>query len=288
MTLKAQKAQSGTRRPERGPSCYLCGPMTGLPNFNEPSFVNGAALLREAGWFVYNPVENDAEAGIVLEGTEGTEIFDLAEAMKRDLVQVCDVDCVFVLPGYEESKGGSMEIFTAHALGKPVYSILSGREIHDYPRPEEFDANAYMEGTREWAPDQLSIQATSEISEKVEISKMLGFDTGATRNRKEDEIKFEGFLSPLALLMYGEYMHKHRFTADGTTRAADNWQNGIPLDSYMDSMLRHVMDVWLIHRGHRELARESLKEALSGLFFNVQGYAHESVKAGTVQLREES
>jgi len=109
-------------------------------------------------------------------------------------------------------------------------------------------------------------------------AKMLLFETGANRNRKENELAYEGFLSPLALKLFAEYMHQHRFTADGSVRDPDNWQKGMPLDSYMDSLLRHVMDLWLIHRGYASEARESLKEALGGLFFNVQGYMHETVK----------
>lgn len=123
--------------------------------------------------------------------------------------------------------------------------------------------------------------------ERTDERKMLGFETGATRNLKDGEISFEGFLSPLTLLMFGEYMHQHRFTADGNVREPDNWQKGIPLESYMDSMFRHVMDLWLHHRGMGDLARESLRDALAGLFFNVQGYAHESIKAGTVKVRDD-
>lgn len=117
--------------------------------------------------------------------------------------------------------------------------------------------------------------AVAEVKDKPA---MLNFETGANRNRKEEEIRYEGFLSPLAIRMFGEYMHKHRFTADGSVRDPDNWQKGIPLDSYMDSLWRHVMDLWLIHDGYPELAREDLESALSGLFFNVQGYMHETAK----------
>lgn len=103
---------------------------------------------------------------------------------------------------------------------------------------------------------------------------MLAFDTGATRNRKENELRYDGFLSPLALQMFARYMHKNRKTADGTIREPDNWQKGMPNESYLDSLLRHVMDIWLIYRGYPEAARESKFEALSGAFFNIQGLMH--------------
>ena len=66
-------------------------------------------------------------------------------------------------------------------------------------------------------------------------------------------------------------MHRHRHQADGKLRAGDNWQKGMPTDDYMDSLLRHVMDVWLHHRGYPERAREDLKEALCAVLFNAQG-----------------
>lgn len=105
------------------------------------------------------------------------------------------------------------------------------------------------------------------------------FASGATRSPLSDKIQYEGFLSPIALQRFGEYMREHQVQTDGTKRQADNWQKGIPLNAYMDSMARHFFDVWLHHRGFPERAAEPLEVALCGLFFNVQGYLHETLKA---------
>jgi hypothetical protein len=102
------------------------------------------------------------------------------------------------------------------------------------------------------------------------------FETGATRNVDATKPDFEGFLSPLALRRYGEYMHRNRVQADGTVRASDNWQKGIPLDSYAKSGFRHFMAFWSLHRGFD--ADESLEDALCALIFNAQGYLHEVLK----------
>lgn len=103
---------------------------------------------------------------------------------------------------------------------------------------------------------------------------MRHFDTGATRDTDEDKIDFEGFLSPLALRAYGEYMHKNRFQADGVVRDSDNWQKGIPKDAYMKSMWRHFFSVW---EGHRSIKDDQIED-LCALIFNVQGYLHELLK----------
>jgi hypothetical protein len=102
------------------------------------------------------------------------------------------------------------------------------------------------------------------------------FETGATRNVDAGKPDFEGFLSPLSLRRYAEYMHRNRVQADGSVRASDNWQKGIPLDSYAKSGFRHFMSFWSLHRGFE--ADESLEDALCALIFNAQGYLHEILK----------
>lgn len=115
-----------------------------------------------------------------------------------------------------------------------------------------------------------------EGSERGYLAAMRKFETGATRNVDDDNHDYEGFLSPLVIKRFGEYMHGHRKQADGTIRASDNWQKGIPFDSYMKSGWRHFVDWWC---GHRKVeSRDDLETALCALLFNVQGYLHELLK----------
>lgn len=104
------------------------------------------------------------------------------------------------------------------------------------------------------------------------------FDTGATRNVDADRPDYEGFLSPLVIHRFGEYMNAHRVQADGTTRDSDNWQKGIPTSSYMKSLWRHVLDVWLHYRRQEAIATEPLEEALCATIFNASGMLHEIIK----------
>ena len=105
------------------------------------------------------------------------------------------------------------------------------------------------------------------------------FDTGATRDQDTTKFDYEGFLSPLALTRFAAYMHKNRVQSDGSTRDSDNWQKGIPRDSYMKSLWRHLITVWLHHRGEPDDSWESQEDALCGVIFNAQGYLHEIMKA---------
>ena len=101
---------------------------------------------------------------------------------------------------------------------------------------------------------------------------MRTFDTGATRDSDDGKLDYEGFLSPVALERFAEYMHEHRVPADGNLRDSDNWQKGMPLDCYMKSMFRHFMDVWMNHRDYATGVAQD--EALCALLFNVFGYLH--------------
>ena len=152
-------------------------------------------------------------------------------------------------------------------LAKRVAEYTEPRFEHDSPHAPQ---------TIEEAAAQLRAEREAEAhgAEVSEAGNMAVFGTGATRNRKENELRYDGFLSPLALQMFARYMHKNRMTADGTIREPDNWQKGMPDASYLDSLLRHVMDIWLIYRGYPEAAREGKFESLSGAFFNIQGLMH--------------
>lgn len=105
---------------------------------------------------------------------------------------------------------------------------------------------------------------------------MRKFKTGATRDTDTNKLDMEGFLSPLVIKRYSEYLNKHRVQADGNIRESDNWQMGIPLNVYIKSAWRHFLDWWLEHRGYT--SREGIEDAMCALLFNVMGYLHELLK----------
>lgn len=108
---------------------------------------------------------------------------------------------------------------------------------------------------------------------------MRHFGTGATRDQDTSKHDFEGFNSPLVELAFGEYMTLHRIQPDGSVRASDNWQLGIPRDAYIKSLMRHVNDLWLHHRGYQEDAVDpDITSVLCAIRFNVNGYLLETLK----------
>ena len=97
-----------TVEPER--AVYLSGPMTGLPDFNRAAFHAAAAALREQGHVVINPAEVDL-------GSDAT----WSDYMRIHLAEIARrVTQVFVLPGWESSRGAQLEVHVARALGLTV------------------------------------------------------------------------------------------------------------------------------------------------------------------------
>lgn len=121
-----------------------------------------------------------------------------------------------------------------------------------------------------------------EMERKEQEQLVRQFETGATRDSDAGKHDYDGFLSPLVIERFGEYMTKHREQSDGTMRTSDNWQKGIPKDQYMKSGWRHFFDWWKYHRNPQsprdDVWRFRIEEALCALLFNVQGYLHEYLK----------
>lgn len=111
---------------------------------------------------------------------------------------------------------------------------------------------------------------------------MRVFETGATRDNDETKLDYEGFLSPLVLERFAQYMHAHRKQADGKLRASDDWQKGVPKEAYMKSMFRHFIEVWKAHRTTQD--HPDIEDSLCGVMFNAMGYMYEIVKARQSEL----
>ena len=86
---------------------YISGPITGLPLetvYN--NFTNAEVRLLEQGYEVVNPLNN----GLPRESTWN-------EHMRADLKLLLDCDAIYMLNGWEYSKGASLEYDLAIDLG---------------------------------------------------------------------------------------------------------------------------------------------------------------------------
>lgn len=108
------------------------------------------------------------------------------------------------------------------------------------------------------------------------------FESGATRSQDALRDDPEGYLSPLVVDRFCQYMTKHRIQPDGGVRDSDNWQKGMPQETYIKGLWRHFLHLWTRHRGYPvrdPKAATDMEEDLCAILFNAQGYLHELLKS---------
>lgn len=93
---------------------YLAGPMTGIHDHNYPAFHAEAARLRAAGMEVINPAEINA-----------VKPDTWAAAMRADIAALLTCDGIVLMPGWEHSKGATLEYKIASALGMQIDFITA-------------------------------------------------------------------------------------------------------------------------------------------------------------------
>lgn len=138
---------------------YIAGPMRGHPQFNFPAFDAAAALLRSQGHEAFNPADRDraehgddfADANTTGDEAQAAEShgFNLRDALGDDTRWICQhADGIYLLDGWEHSKGATAEKALADALGLAVvYQAPPGAEVRTTSstggqkgvKPERFD-----------------------------------------------------------------------------------------------------------------------------------------------------
>lgn len=116
---------------------YISGPMTGLPSHNISAFDAAAKRLRDQGHFVINPhdltlVFGMAEeiAGSFAAYYENDKAFggSLAQCvMDADLAAVRSCDAIYLLHGWETSRGAKKEL--AEAIKCGLYISYEGDDF---------------------------------------------------------------------------------------------------------------------------------------------------------------
>lgn len=118
---------------------YISGPMTRQPNNNSPMFDAAAKRLREQGNFVINPAELSALFGSEEEIEEAfaeayanplsnvksyeehcSRMSLAASIMDADLAAVSSCDAIYMLRGWETSRGAKRELKEALEHGLTI------------------------------------------------------------------------------------------------------------------------------------------------------------------------
>lgn len=111
---------------------YIAGPMTGLPEWNFPAFFEAEEQLIALGHQPVNPAHNDGatvQEALESAGSSSSPNNPWRWYMRRDLPHVLEVDALCVLPGWRESKGASLEVHVAKAIGLPIYVLKDNKLV---------------------------------------------------------------------------------------------------------------------------------------------------------------
>lgn len=116
---------------------YLCGPMSGIPQFNIPEFNKVAWALREQEFDIVSPAEldepefqQDCLASVDGKLPPGGKTW--GDFLSRDVKLVADtVDGIILLPGWLDSRGARLEAFVGLLTDKEfaAYDPLTHRAL---------------------------------------------------------------------------------------------------------------------------------------------------------------
>lgn len=97
------------RKKLKAPAIYISGPMTGLPNLNTEAFNHAEEKLRRAGW---SDIRNPARLAV-------NEYENLPRSLylRSDLRQLLDCQAIFLLRGWQKSRGARLEVLIADEVG---------------------------------------------------------------------------------------------------------------------------------------------------------------------------
>lgn len=95
---------------------YLSGRMKNMPDLNKAKFNEYETKLIKEGFRVFNPHTIKGQMSEI--GYMGV-----------NLNQISNSDAVYLIPGWEASKGVKMEVFFALMYGIPVYCAKSMNQI---------------------------------------------------------------------------------------------------------------------------------------------------------------
>lgn len=164
---------------------YISGPMRGHRYYNFPAFDAAAEVIRRDGNKAINPADLDREMGFHPE--ELPDDFDwssfppgtdVAEFVDRDLDALATCDAIYMLKGWEQSKGATAEHAVAQWRGLTIFYP----EIKD--KAAERKATPLYRGLLMYFPD--ACQAVARLSYVANEQHNPGEDMHWAREKSTD------------------------------------------------------------------------------------------------------
>ena len=134
---------------------YIAGPMSGQEDWNFPAFFEAERQITALGHEPINPAHNDGETvekALASAGHPDRPNNSWSYYMRRDLPYVLSADAICVLPGWRSSKGASLEVHVAKAIGLPIYILRDGQLA---PRVEVIGMSGWARAGKDTVADHL-------------------------------------------------------------------------------------------------------------------------------------
>ena len=141
---------------------YLAGPMTGREDWNFPAFDKHKAMIEGArsGVRVHSPADPEDL------NPDGSLKYPWETYLARDLAKIRgEIDAVFLLPGWNTSRGATLEAFVATVLGIPVFRTGGFEKVQEDHIRDVFkgrwqfeDRAVVMRVVEEAFPDSVSLR----------------------------------------------------------------------------------------------------------------------------------
>ena len=185
---------------------YIAGPMRGYKYFNFPAFDAAKAELVEAGYDVVSPADLDRDAGFTPE-ILGSDYdwhdlnrcdFSLMEAIDRDVKALKTCDVIYMLRGWENSRGALAEKALAEWLDLLVMFQKREDILEEALRVTSGDRQA------SYGPPDQDFRRTADMW------------TGLFRDMLREGVAFEPFHIAQAMILLKMSRQLHQ-------RKRDNW-----------------------------------------------------------------
>lgn len=104
---------------------YIAGPMSGIPEYNKPAFLEAERMLREDTDLeiddIFNPITSEASLMV-----QNGLVRDMQAAYRMCMAMDCKYICeeatmLYMLKGWENSKGAMAEWTLAKCLGLDIW-----------------------------------------------------------------------------------------------------------------------------------------------------------------------
>lgn len=108
------------------PRVFISGPMSGYEDFNYPAFHQAADQLKDR-YDIISPAHN--QDGEPLQPPQPGQEKPWDHYMRESLRKLMDAECIYMLPGWNQSRGARIEHHLAEVLNIDILNYADMEEV---------------------------------------------------------------------------------------------------------------------------------------------------------------